>query len=150
MSFFTHLARAALSGTAMLTALAVGLLPDAGAQPQGRSGIDAASAVAVVVKVPMPWYAPRSVVIGRMRDTAPQYAALPGLAHKAFSLTQADAQYGGIHLWKDQASAHQWFNDAWKERVLKTYGSAATLEWFDTPILLPSQRVDNQPAILGL
>ena len=43
MSFFTHLARAALSGTAMLTALAVGLLPDAGAQPQGRSGIDAAS-----------------------------------------------------------------------------------------------------------
>ena len=254
MSFFTHLAGAALAGTAMLTALTSGLLSPARAQPQGSTGIDAASAVAVVVKVPKPWYAPRSVVVSRMRDTVPQYAALPGLAHKAFSLTQADGQYGGIYLWKneataraffvpdwfariekergvtgqvqffevpvaianaqgavadsgdavgalvlvatppgtskaslkqafeasvpvyrkipgllrkyfivtddgrfggiylwkDQASAQQWFTDAWKERLLKTYGSPASIEWFDTAILLPSQRVDNQPAIPGL
>ncbi len=254
MPFFPRLSFPAIAGAALLLVLASGLLSPARAQPQGGTGIDTASAVAVVVKVPTPWYAPRSVVVGRMRDTVPQYAALPGLAYKAYSFAQADghyggiylwkneasaraffspdwfarvekergakgqvrffevpvaianaqgaladsgdavgtlvlvatppgmskaslkqafeesvpvyrkipgllrkyyiitdnAQFGGIYLWKDQASAQQWFNDAWKERVLKTYGSAATLEWFDTPILLPSQRADNQPAIPGL
>jgi hypothetical protein len=254
MPFFPHLLSTAIPGALLLIVLASGPLTPAQAQPLGGTGIDAASAVAVVVKVPKPWYAPRWVVVGRMRDTVPQYAALPGLAHKAFSLAQADGQYGGlylwkdeasaraffspdwfvrvekergvkgqvqffevpvavanapgaeadggdavgtlvlvatppgtgkaslkqafeasvpvyrkipgllrkyfivtddgrfggIYLWKDQASAQQWFTEAWKERVLKTYGSAATLEWFDTPILLPSQRADNQPAIPGL
>ncbi len=254
MPLFPRLSFPVFASAALLLVQAAGLPSLALAQPQGGTGIDASSAVAVVVKVPKPWYAPRSVVVGRMRDTVSQYASLPGLAYKAYSLAQADGQYGGIYLWKneasaraffgpdwfarvekergvkgqvqffevpvaianaqgavadsgdavgtlvlvatppgtskaqlkqafeasipayrnipgllrkyfivtddgqfggiylwkDQASAQQWFTEAWKERVLKTYGSAATLEWFDTPILLPSQQVDNQPAIPGL
>lgn len=254
MPFFPRLPFPAFAPAALLLTLAGSLPTPAQAQPQGGNGIDATSAVAVLVKVPKPWYAPRSLVISRMRDTVPQYAALPGLAHKAYSLAQADGQYGGIYLWKneasaraffgpdwfvrvekergvkgqvqffevpvavdnaqgtaadgdgavgtvvlvatppgtskaslkqafeasvpayrkipgllrkyfivtddgrfggiylwkDQVSAQQWFNDAWQERVLKSYGAAARIEWFDTPILLPSQRADNQPAIPGL
>jgi hypothetical protein len=226
------------------------------AQPIGGQGFEPSSAVAVVVKVPKPWYAPKSTVASRMRDTVPQYEALPGLAFKAFSLAQADAQYGGlylwkdlasakaffgpawfervekergvkgqvmfyevpvaidnvaggtprdlessavatvvnvaipagvprarivqefqaaiplyqkipgllrksftltddgrfggIYLWKDEASAKQWFTDAWKERVRKTYGAEATVEWFDIPIVLPSKMADNKPTIPGL
>lgn len=224
------------------------------AQVVGGTGMDPGSAVAVVVKVPKPWYAPKSAVISRMRDTIPQYRAVPGLAYKAFSLAQADGQYGGLYLWKDEAaarawfnaawfervekergskgqvqfhevpvaidntggvapddgegvatvvtvatprgvtkvqivqefraavpvyqkvpgllrkyfivtddgrfggiylwkdagSAQRWFNDAWKDRVLKSYGSAANIEWFDTPILLPTALAGNQPNIPGL
>lgn len=228
--------------------------PATHAQPIGGAGMDSSSAVAAVVKVPKPWYAPRALVISRMRDTIPQYRAVPGLAYKAYSLAQADGRYGGLYLWKDEASARaffgpgwfervekergvsgqvqfyevpvaidntmgtapddgnavgtvvtvtrpptinkaqlvqefrnaipvyqkvpgllrkyfivtedgrfggiylwkdaasaqQWFSEAWKERVVKTYGSAASIEWFDTPILLPSSMAGNQPAIPGL
>ncbi|MBC7940778.1 MAG: YdhR family protein [Chitinophagaceae bacterium] len=236
-------------------ALALGLLavPFARAQTPDGPTFAPQSAAAVVVKVPKPWYAPKSLVVSRMRETVPQYSALPGLAHKAFSLAQSDARYGGIYLWKDEAaartffgpawhqrvekergataqvqffevpvaidnatggsvdtaavgtlvtlavpvgitkarlrqefeaaipiyqkvpgllrkyfilsedgrfggiylwqdsgSAQRWFNHAWTERVLKTYGAPATIEWFDTPILLPSTLADNKPAIPGL
>jgi hypothetical protein len=47
-------------------------------------------------------------------------------------------------LWESQAAADQWFNTAWHERVRKTYGTEAALEWFDTPILLPSKLADNR------
>jgi hypothetical protein len=250
MSFFSSLTRRAGAGAAVGLATCTATL----AQPLGSGSIDATSAVAVVVKVPKPWYAPKSLVVGKMRDTVALYESLPGLSYKAFSLAQADGQYGGIYLWKDEgsaraffgpawfervekergakgqvrfyevpvaidnvrgnladsgdavgavvtvatpqgvskarlvqefqasipvyqkapgllrkyfivtedgrfggiylwkdpASAQQWFTDEWKARVVKTYGSAAAIEWFDTPILLPSKRADNQPAIPGL
>jgi hypothetical protein len=250
MYFPTRFTRRASAGAALGLAASAAVL----AQPSGNSAIDAGSAVAAVVKVPKPWYAPKSFVVAKMQETTAQYESLPGLAYKAFSLAQADGQYGGIYLWKDeasaraffgpawfervekergvkghvrfyevpvaidnapgtttdsaqavgtvvtvatppgatkarlvqgflaaiptfqkvsgllrkyfivtddghfggiyfwrdQASAQQLFTDAWKADVVRAYGSAATLEWFDTPILLPSKRADNRPAIPGL
>lgn len=240
-------------------ALAAGLTAAplaAHAQPVGGTGFAPGSAVAAVVTVPKPWYAPRALVASRMRDTIPQYDAIPGLAFKAYSFARADGQFGGvylwkdlasarahfgpawfervrtergaegrarfyevpvaidntpggtprdldagaiatvvtiavpagvgrerlvrefeasiptyravpgllrkhyvltddarfggIYLWKDEASARQWFSDAWKGRVRATYGSDATIEWFDVPILLPTRLAGNAPAIAGL
>ena len=226
------------------------------AQAVGGDAYDPASGVAAVVKVPKPWYAPRFLVTSKMRDTIPEYEALPGLEFKAYSVAQADGQYGGLYLWKnlamarewfgpkwferveklrgakghvqfyevlaaidnvfggtplntdsrsvativtiavpagvtrtrigqefqaaipdyrkvpgllrkyfiltddnrfggiyqwkDEASAKHWFNDAWKDRVRKTYGGEASIEWFDIPIVLPSKMAENKPAIPGL
>jgi hypothetical protein len=53
-----------------------------------------ATPVVVIVRVPKPWYAPRSVVAGKMRDTLPQYARLPGLLFKAFSFERDSGDYG--------------------------------------------------------
>jgi hypothetical protein len=78
---------------------------NAQAQPTTGAGYATGSAVAVIVKVPKPWYAPRFVVVAKMRDTIPQYQALPGLAFKAFSFAQADGNFGGIYLWMDLTSA---------------------------------------------
>ena len=99
--------------------------------------------VAVIVKVPKPWYAPRAVVVGKMRDTIPQYQNLPGLNYKMFSFARMDGHFGGIYLWRDRASAEAWFNPGWHERVKKTYGAFAAIEWFGTPVLLPSKLADN-------
>ena len=49
-------------------------------------------------------------------------------------------------MWKDEASAKAWFNDAWHERGRKRYGQDATIDWFDTPILLPTRDAANLPA----
>jgi hypothetical protein len=126
---------------AVITLAAVAACVDVAAQ-QGDAGaaFDATSAVAVIVKVPKPWYAPKSVVIGKMRDSIPQYEAAPGLSFKAFSLAQADGQFGGIYLWKDLTSAKNWFSAAWFERVEKERGAKADVRFFEVPVA-----IDNTP-----
>ena len=66
------------------------------AQQTFGAGVSSNSPVAVVVKVPTPWYAPRFFVTGKMRDTIAQYQAMPGLNFKAFSFARADGHYGGL------------------------------------------------------
>jgi heme-degrading monooxygenase HmoA len=102
------------------------------------------NAVVAIVKVPKPWYAPKSVVVSKMQATVPQYEQLAGLHYKIFTLTQADAQFGGIYLWKDRSSAQNWFNPAWYDRVEKERGHKADLRLFQAPIV-----VTNAPATPG-
>ena len=70
--------------------------PPSLAQQTFGAGVSSNSPVAVVVKVPTPWYAPRFFVTGKMRDTIAQYQAMPGLNFKAFSFARADGHYGGL------------------------------------------------------
>jgi heme-degrading monooxygenase HmoA len=71
----------------------------------------------------------------------PTYQKIPGLLRKHFTMTSNT--FGGVYVWKDEASAKAWFNTAWHERVRKTYGQDAKIEWLDTPILLPTQNASN-------
>ena len=110
------------------------------AQPALGEGIAANAPVAVVVKVATPWYAPRFFVTGKMRDTIPQYQAIPGLNFKAFSFARADGHYGGIYLWKDLAAARSWFTPQWFERVKRERGAPADVRVFEVLLAL-----DNAP-----
>ena len=105
--------------------LALSLASPAQAQPVEAPGLPAANPVLAIVKVPRPWYAPRFVITGKMRDTMPLYAALPGLDFKAYSFAQADGAFGGLYLWKDAASARAWFSPAWFDRVRRERGVEA-------------------------
>jgi len=58
---------------------------------------------------------------------------------RKYFITSTDGKFGGIYIWRDEASAQSWFTPAWRDRVQKEYGQPASLEWFDTPILLPGQ-----------
>lgn len=129
---------AAAAAAAVTTALALGA--GAQAQPVGADSAASDSAVAAIVKVRGPWYAPRFVVLGRMRDTIPQYRALKGLAFKAYSFAQADGHYGGIYLWRDLASARAWFSPAWFARVEQERGVPAEVRFFEVVAA-----VDNTP-----
>lgn len=110
---------------------------------------DSDGAVGTVVLVATPPGTSKASLKQAFEAAVPVYRKIPGLLRKYFIVTD-DGRFGGIYLWKDQASAQQWFTEVWKERVLKTYGTPAHIEWFDTPILLPSQQADNQPTIPGL
>jgi heme-degrading monooxygenase HmoA len=98
------------------------------------------SPVVAVVRVPSPWYAPRALVVGKMRETIPQYAQLPGLAFKAFSIERASKDFGGLYYWRDAAAAQAWFNPAWFERVKKERGVEARVAFYDAPL-----SIDNRP-----
>jgi heme-degrading monooxygenase HmoA len=98
------------------------------------------SPVVAVVRVPTPWYAPRALVVSKMRDTAPLYAQLPGLAFKAFSIERAHKDFGGLYYWRDGAAAQAWFNAAWFERVKQERGVEGRVTLYDAPL-----SIDNTP-----
>ena len=123
------------TGTALLVPAAV-----VQAQAPGGDGYAASSAVAAIVKVPAPWYAPKRLVWSRMRKTTPTYDSLPGLSFKAYAIAQADGHYGGLYLWTDLASARAWFNPAWFERVEKERGAKGQVRFYEVPVA-----IDNTP-----
>jgi len=96
--------------------------------------------VVAIVRVEKPWYAPRALVVGKMRDTVPQYAALPGLTFKAFSFERESGDYGGLYFWRDATAAQAWFNAAWFERVKKERGVDGRVALYDAPL-----SIDNEP-----
>ncbi|WP_425230648.1 YdhR family protein [Sphingomonas sp.] len=95
--------------------------------------------VAVSVSIPTPAGVPRATVEVGMARSVPTYAAVPGLIRKYFTIGQAD--FGGLYLFRDRASAQAWFTDAWRARVVATYGAQPTVTYFDVPLV-----VDNSVA----
>lgn len=99
--------------------------------PIAASGAPAAAQpVIVVVKVPRPWYVPDLLIVRKMRDAMPTYRAIPGLRFKAFTLAEADGDFGGIYLWRDAAAASAWFTPAWYARVREQRGVEARVRRF--------------------
>ena len=96
--------------------------------------LDASIPTIVIVKVPKPWYAPRTRVTSKMRDTMPEYTRLNGLAFKAFSFERQTGDFGGVYYWVDAASAQTWFNPDWFERVKKERGADAQVRFLDAPL----------------
>ena len=116
--------------------------------PSGTPAHTDSSAVATVVQIGVPAGVSRERLVAEFLAAVPTYQKVPGLLRKHFTLSAPDAAtgtFGGVYLWKDAASAQAWFNEAWHQRVKKTYGQDAVMEWFDTPILLPTQDAANAP-----
>jgi hypothetical protein len=104
-------------------------------------GAQAASPAPVVtiVKVRAPRMAPAFLIRHRMRATVSQYQRVPGLAYKAYTLSD-DGFFGGVYLWRDRSSAEAWFNDAWHARVRRERGVDGDVQYLDAPVVL-----DNEP-----
>ncbi len=96
--------------------------------------------VVTLVKVAKPWYVPGFILVGKFRETIPQYEAIPGLKFKIYTLSR-DGAFGGIYLWRDRAAAEAWFNEAWFQRVRTQRGVEGRVQYFEAPVIL-----DNVPA----
>jgi heme-degrading monooxygenase HmoA len=102
-------------------------------------------AVGTLVEIPIPAGVARERLVAQFQAAVPTYQKVPGLLRKHFTVS-SNGNFGGVYLWKDEASARAWFNEAWHARAVKTYGQNAKIEWFDTPILLPTQDAANLAA----
>lgn len=110
--------------------------------PGGTPANDDSASVATLVEIPVPASLSPDQMVAAFKDAVPTYQAIPGLLRKYF--TRSDkGTFGGVYLWKDEASAQAWFTQDWKDRVTKTYGQSAKIEWFDTPILTPTKDSKN-------
>jgi heme-degrading monooxygenase HmoA len=79
------------------------------------------STAIAIVRVKSPWWAPRFLITGRFIDSIPEYAGAPGLLHKAYTFSEA-REFGGVYLWDSRASAEEWFNEKWHQRVKRVRG----------------------------
>ena len=113
----------------------------------GTPADNGSPAVATLVEIPIPAGLPRARLEAEFAGAVPVYRKVPGLLRKHFIVSDAGT-FGGVYLWADEASAKTWFNAAWHQRVSQTYGQEARIEWFDTPILLPTRLPSNQ-AVAG-
>jgi hypothetical protein len=90
---------------------------------------------AVVVRVQMPWYAPRFLVRGKFREVLADYEALAPLEAKYFSITD-DRRFGGLYLWTSREAAQAHFNQAWFERVRRLRGVEGDVQVLDAPYVI--------------
>ncbi|MFM8832203.1 MAG: hypothetical protein ACKOEV_00940 [Cytophagales bacterium] len=85
----------------------------------------------VITKVKKPWYAWRSLVVGKMKKSFPEYQAIDGLGEKFYSFTENHKLFGGIYLWNNKAAAQAWFTEKWFERTEKSYGQRGQVDYYE-------------------
>jgi hypothetical protein len=83
----------------------------------------------VIVRVKSPWWAPKFLISRKFAEAVPEYAAAPGLVHKAF--TFIDDCYGGVYEWRTRAQAEAWFDAKWHGRVKRLRGVEGDVRIFD-------------------
>lgn len=101
----------------------------------------AAGSVGTLVTIATPAGVSRERLVEGFNAALPEYRRVDGLLRKYFIITD-DGRFGGVYLWRDEAAAKRWFDDAWHQRVRQTYGGEARIEWFDTPVFARGPAAD--------
>lgn len=91
---------------------------------------DSVGQVLTITYVKKPWYAWRGLVVGKMKESFPEYKAIPGLIEKYYSFTEDRKLFGGIYRWESEAAAKAWFNDRWFAATEEKYGVMGLVDYF--------------------
>ena len=101
---------------------------------------NAESNVVVIVRIPVPKFAPKWLVRRKMKATTDLYSSIPGLEFKLFTFEKESGEFGGIYTWQDRSAAEQWFSAEWFARVQRERGNDAYVRFLDAPL-----SIDNVP-----
>lgn len=100
----------------------------------------------VIVRVAMPWYAPRFLIRGKFRDVLAEYEEKPAIEAKYFSISD-DSRFGGLYLWRSRADAEKHFDAAWFENVRRKRGVEADVVMLAAPYVIDGRaRLQGEPA----
>lgn len=86
--------------------------------------------ILTITKVKKPWYAWRGIVVGKMKKSIPTYQQIKGLQEKYYSFTEDHKHFGGLYFWETEQDAKNLFNQAWFDRVKKTYGEDGIVRYY--------------------
>lgn len=101
----------------------------------------------IIAIVRFPMSTPLSLVdaTNAFERSAPGYQAVPGLHAKRFLLTDDGATAGGVYQWESRAAAEAFYSDEWSQRIATKYGSAPTVEYFESPVAVTREAVITEP-----
>lgn len=89
-----------------------------------------------IVTFKLPQGMTREQLVANFRQTAPKWRENPDLIRKNYLYDQANGVGGGVYLWQSIDDARRWHNDAFRQKVIEVYGSAPTITYFETPIVV--------------
>jgi hypothetical protein len=69
-------------------------------------------------------------------STAPKYQGIPGLLRKTYLLAADGVTIGGVYLWNSRPEAEALYTEAWHTFVRTTYGTDATVTYFESPVIV--------------
>ena len=105
--------------------------------------------VVVVVRIPVPRFAPKWLVRRKMKATIDLYSSIPGLEFKLFTVERDSGDFGGIYTWRDRGSATEWFNPEWFARVKRDRGSEAHVRFLEAPMSIDNVRGGTPVSVGG-
>jgi hypothetical protein len=73
----------------------------------------------------------RPQLVELYRSSADGWVHNEDLIEKYYFCDQAAAQGGGVYIWKSHDAAKRWHDDAYRDRIRRTYGSAPRFATFD-------------------
>jgi hypothetical protein len=88
-----------------------------------------------IVRVAIPWYAPRFVVRGKFLDALPEYEANASIEAKYFSISD-EGEYGGLYLFTTREAVERHFDAAWHAGVRARRGVDADVVMMDAPFVV--------------
>jgi hypothetical protein len=77
-------------------------------------------------------------------STAPKYQGVKGLLRKNYLLSEDGSRAGGVYFWETRAAAERVYTAKWKKTVEAKYGSPATVEYLQSPVM-----VDNRDGTIS-
>jgi hypothetical protein len=105
--------------------------------------------VVVIVRIPVPRFAPKWLVRRKMKATIDLYSSIPGLEFKLFTVERDSGDFGGIYTWRDRGSATEWFNPEWFARVKRDRGSEAHVRFLEAPMSIDNVRGGTPVSVGG-
>jgi heme-degrading monooxygenase HmoA len=102
------------------------------------------STTLTIVKVKKPWYAWRSLIIKKMKESIHQYQSIKGINQKFFCFTEDYKLFGGIYFWQTEKDATTWFNQSWYERMEGKYGTKGLVGYYKVESIFSFVDVQSQ------
>lgn len=97
--------------------------------------------IAELVLFDVPEDMTREKLLEGIRTVTAKWRAHPDLIRKTFLFDPDRAEAGALYVWKNKAAAIAAHDEAWRDNLVRLYGSEPTVRFFDMPAV-----VDN---ILG-
>jgi Putative mono-oxygenase ydhR len=72
----------------------------------------------------------------RFSAIADQFTKIPGLVRKYFLLSDDGQTAGGVYLWETRSHAQRFYTDDFRQMILERYGSAPTITYFESPVIV--------------
>jgi hypothetical protein len=97
--------------------------------------------IVAVVRFPLDPPLTRDQAAEAFTASAPSYQNVPGLLRKHYVVSTDGSVGGGIYLWTDRAAAEALYDEGWRERLRARYGTAPTVEYFESPVTVDPANV---------
>ncbi len=97
--------------------------------------------IVAIVRFPLSPSMTAADVKSSFEASAPSYQNLPGLMRKHYLRAEDGSVGGGVYLWESRAAAEAVYDDAWRQRLTERFGTAPTVEYFESPVTVDPDRI---------